>query len=265
MLNELWANSQVASTTNLELIMRPEVPATTSRPYRPITVTKEKIPSVILLEDENLPNITESRIIDRVMHPQKYCNENEPNVVRTYGSYAQALVHPPSHLKLPDLMFHPLHLDKHSTHGAEDAMMILLWLNTSIGYSYVPMAVVTDNPEAIDFWRKLISGFPVEQNVILVKKDEFQIRVHANSFFIVWTMPISMPPYSLPPSCILIEGTGNIKPGTHYYIAPSGFRVKSEHNYSDAFVTYLHPDSKYSGPGTDGVFIREAIMDFSPP
>jgi len=78
-------------------------------------------------------------------------------------------------------------------------------------------------------------------------------------------MPISGPPYTLPPSCILIEGNGEIEPGSHIIAASSGYKMKSEHNASEAFVTFLLPSSKYSGPGTDGIFVRDAIMEFYPP
>jgi len=30
-------------------------------------------------------------------------------------------------------------------------------------------------------------------------------------------------------------------------------------NYLNAFVTFMHPKSKYSGPGTDGLFFRDVV------
>jgi hypothetical protein len=38
-----------------------------------------------------------------------------------------------------------------------------------------------------------------------------------------------------------------------------------EANFFDAFVTFIHPASKYSGPGTDGIFTRDLIMTKYPP
>jgi hypothetical protein len=45
----------------------------------------------------------------------------------------------------------------------------------------------------------------------------------------------------------------------------SGFRNKTEINGFDAFVTFTHPASNYSGPGTDGFFIRDLVVTMTPP
>jgi len=69
----------------------------------------------------------------------------------------------------------------------------------------------------------------------------------------------------LPPACILIEGYGEVKPTTVSLQYISGYRTQIEENYFDAFVTFFHPTSKYSGPGTDGRFVRDFIATSTPP
>jgi hypothetical protein len=46
---------------------------------------------------------------------------------------------------------------------------------------------------------------------------------------------------------------------------PSGYKSEIEENFFDAFVTFMHPSSKYSGPGTDGCFARDYILTNTPP
>ena len=62
-----------------------------------------------------------------------------------------------------------------------------------------------------------------------------------------------------------IEGYGNIRTVGYRTTEPSGFKHDIEQNYFDAFVTFFHPSSKYSGPGTDAVFCRDYISTNYPP
>ena len=56
-----------------------------------------------------------------------------------------------------------------------------------------------------------------------------------------------------------------LKQTPYTVILPSGFRNRLESNGFDAFVTFMHPASKYSGPGTDGFFIRDLVLTMTPP
>lgn len=131
----------------------------------------------------------------------------------------------------------------------------------------MPAAFVGDNPKAIDFWKKVLEGLPIEQNIQLVKKDELQVRLHCNTLFVGWTVQIPLLPssYILPPSIITLEGYGNVKTTTFAANHPSGYKVVHEYNGFDAFVTFLHPSSKYMGPGTDGFIARDIVSEFYPP
>jgi hypothetical protein len=59
----------------------------------------------------------------------------------------------------------------------------------------------------------------------------------------------------------LIEGYGNVKTESYTVIQPAGGKFTARQNGLDAFVTFMHPSSKYSGPGTDGFLVRDFVME----
>jgi hypothetical protein len=184
-----------------------------------------------------------------------------------YASGGSAIVHPPKSFNLPDLLFQIHHIDKSSGFGQADAITVFLWMQTPNGYKFVPAGGLGDNPQGVAYRKSQYAGFPAEQNHRLVRRDELQVRVHGNTLFAGWTVPIPLlpPKYILPPSCLQIEGYGNVVTKVYSNIMPSGFKNKLELNGFHAFVTYMHPESKYSGPGTDGFFIRDLILTMTPP
>jgi hypothetical protein len=78
------------------------------------------------------------------------------------------------------------------------------------------------------------------------------------------SIPLFPSQYILPPACILFEGYGDVKTAAYTIIGPSGVGLTAKQNGFDAFVTFMHPSSKYSGPGTDGFFVRDFVGDISP-
>ena len=158
------------------------------------------------------------------------------------------------------------HVEKHSTFGAEDVILINLWLETTRGPAYVPVAVLSDSPTAPARWGKHAGGPPANSNVQIAKSDELQIRIHGNTLFAGWTVPITLYPseYVLPPACLLIEGYGDVKTEAFSVIQPTGGKFTAKQNGFDAFVTFMHPSSKYSGPGTDGFLVRDFVMEVTP-
>jgi hypothetical protein len=63
----------------------------------------------------------------------------------------------------------------------------------------------------------------------------------------------------------MVEGYGNVKTLSYQVVHPSGHRVMTEGNGFEAFVTFMHLSSKYTGPGTDGFFGRDVIVTIYPP
>jgi len=267
MLNNIWKNAYNPSTLTLEAITRIDVSAVGSLSDREMTRETKKINGLNYVKDEKLPRkLTEKTLLNKFINAQKVSVKDLlKDPVIFYCSAGQAVIHPPSYFKLPHMLFHIFHLNKKSAFGAEDAMIILSCHETPTGYTYLPAAFITDNPEALVFWKKVFAGFPFEQN--LVKKNEFHVQIQHNILFAGWTVPIPLSPqqYILPPSCILIEGYGNVKTGKYTIGNPSGYTNTNEVNYSEAFVTFMHPASKYTGPGTDGFFYREFLSTTYPP
>jgi hypothetical protein len=166
------------------------------------------------------------------------------------------------------MMIQATHAEKHSTSGGGDYLIVFLWLETPKGHAYVPVAVAAEeNLKAEAIFKMWFAGTPAEQNIQRVKKDELQVRVHGKTLFAGWTVPIQLfpPQYILPPACLLIEGYGDVRTVGHTIVPPSGVKAEMEGNYFAAFVTFIHPASKYSGPGTDGFFARDFIMTKYPP
>jgi sugar-specific transcriptional regulator TrmB len=212
------------------------------------------------------PEISEKYILDKMINYQKNPPKKDAGQMITFGSAGQAVIRPPEEMSLPEIKFSIFHCNKYSTYGASDSFLIDVWTETSKGGLYVASAFVTDNLRSIKFWEKFLSGMPAAQNIKLMKKDFLKIGVAGNTLFAAWAVPIRiLQSIDLPPSCILVEGTGKVKPSRWTFSLPSGYIFKTECNNFDAFVTYYNPASKYSGPGTDGVFGRDVISQFHEP
>jgi sugar-specific transcriptional regulator TrmB len=267
MLNVIWQNSQSPSTLTLQSTACQSQLQSPVLLDDPLLKTIKKIYATKLInEDKKIEeHLTEKDVINRILRAQKKISNNQKQAATTFSTNAQAIVHPPNYLNLPDLLFHVYHMDKQSTFGNEDAIHVHLWTNTPVGDAFVPVAVITDNPDALDFWKKICEGTPACQNVQLLNRDEVEIRFHGTTCFAGWTKQIQLiSPLILPPSCLLIEGYGKVKTLTYEIVIPSGYKLKNEGNTLDAFVTFLHPSSKYSGPGTDGCIARDVTIEWNP-
>ena len=266
MLNNIWRNAFAPSTITLNAITRIDEFDHTSFGDKEMTSELKKIKGLDS-KDVNLPTSYSKKVL-----LNKFINAKRIRVkdmlkepVTFYCTAGQAVIHPPSDFRLPDMLFHIFHLNKKSCFGTEDAMIVTCRQAVPTGYAYVPGAFITDNSEGIDFWKKTFAGLPFDQK--LVQKDEFFVQVQGNTLFAGWTVPIplALTKKILPPSCIMIEGYGNVKTGKYSIKEPSGDAIINEVNYFEGFVTYMHPSSKYTGPGTDGYFFREFLSTTYPP
>ena len=70
---------------------------------------------------------------------------------------------------------------------------------------------------------------------------------------------------TLAPGTILLETYGNVKTKRVVLNYPNGAYYNIFYNGFDAFVTFLHGSSKYMGPGTDGLFLRDTFIEISLP
>ena len=268
MFDEVWQGSFAPSPTSLKAIF--EKSHKLKRKFslselKPSYLKKvsglsfnDKLSKVITTERDVLNKMIDTDTLRRKYKPQ--------SPLRLHGSTGNAVIHPPESFNLPDMVITVFHIEKHSSFGEEDAMLIYLWLETPEGHAYVPVAYVGDNARAQLFWKTLMKDTPASKNTQLVQKNELQIRIHGNTLFAGWTRPIPLiaTKHILPPSCLLIEGYGEIKTDSFTLTFPSGHKSDIERNGFEAFVTFFHPSSKYSGPGTDGFFARDYVATTYP-
>jgi hypothetical protein len=270
MLNDVWRSAFAPSAITLNSIRKPSLGAATSVSDDLYAFSRQGSPYAKMSHGvvEKPMMMTEKEMLNKLINAKKYPGRDWPkNIVRYYGSDATAVIHPPSSFNLPDMMIWVFHYNKQSSFGAEDRLRVYLWLETPQGYAYVPVVQVTDNPRAVEFWKTVMAGTPAGQNVQLIEKSKFHVQVHGNSIFAGWTVPIPLIPskYVLPPSCILFEGYTKVITSSISFVLPSGVKLHGQGTGLNAFVTFFHPSSKYSGPGTDGTIGRDIITTWYPP
>jgi sugar-specific transcriptional regulator TrmB len=281
MLQEIWKNSSPSSPTNLKSLFGTRVRSQsayfpgaicspgsdgTFQPLPPADPTKNNYAVIKIVDNDPLRKMTEQDVLNEIINAQKSSLKNQPSISKIYSSQAIAIINPPDLFKLPPMLIRFHHIEKYSTFGEEDAIIINLWLETPSGPAYVPVAVFGDSPKYQVIWRKQFSATQAGRNVQLANKDELKIWVHGNTLFAGWTVPIQLFPTQniLPPACILIEGYGNVKTEAYTIVQPSGGTFKAKQNGFNAFVTFMHQSSKYSGPGTDGFLVRDFIGEVTP-
>ncbi len=259
MLNEVWKKALAPSSITLESIVGPYGYSDRSLPENPW----KKVRSATIIEEKQ-GILTEKDVLNKIINVKKIqAKDPTKDTRKMYGSLATAVIHPPEYFNLPDMIITALHIDKQSALGAEDMLMIALRLETPKGHDYVFVATIGDNPKAVEFRNAAFARSPTVCKSELVKKEELQVRVHGNTLFAGWTVPIPLlpPTYTLPPACILFEGYGELKTGAYKVKTPwvPGTQLY-EFNGFEAFVTLFHPSSKYAGPGTDGLLCRDVVM-----
>ncbi len=256
-MSSIWDNAQQPASISLESIFGSQ-----SLMPPPLSANHWKTTQGFTVVEESPGHISEREVLEKTIwtkQPSKYENQ-------MYATGALALIHPPKSFNLPDILIRVNQIDKRSSLGAEDLMVVYLWLETPNGYTYVPAASLGDNPVAVNHRRDIEGDNPSKDSFQLVGKDEIQIRVYGNSLFCGWVNPIPLyPNFVLPPACLFVEGYGEVKTRAFSTILPSGVRYDMEYNYFDAFVNFMHPTSKYSGPGIDGLFARDLIVATTAP
>jgi sugar-specific transcriptional regulator TrmB len=267
-LKDMWEKAQQPSNVTLESITGPY--GYNQFPFpKEMKLSGEQRSSVPykLLDIKPPGSITEQDILSKIITGKKHRITGSDSVNVMYSSAGSAVIHPPEYFNLPRMLINVNHIEKRSSLGEADALEIHLWMDTPGGYNFVPMGGLGDNLKGVLLRKSMWAGTPFEKNYQLVSKDKLQVRVYGNSLFAGWTMPIKLDPWKhvLPPGCIIFEGQGTVKSSSVTVMSPLGIKVEREQNWFDAFVTFMHPSSKYSGPGTDGLFARDLIVTMTPP
>jgi len=255
MLDYVWKNAQPPPAITFD---SPTEPFSTGTDILPENYPTRRIVGSNIIEVKRL---TEKEVLDKIIHAKKLRMRKLDDANRIYATAASAIIHPPDYLNLPNLMLEPLHVEDQSSLGRGDSLTVYQWLNTQRGFGYVPVIIIITTEKPIPAVKLMCTGTPAEDNIRLVKEDELQIRIHGNTMFVGWAVPL--PLYTskcvLPPACLTIEGYGRGNPVCYTTISDAGVKTVVEKNYFEAFVTFMHPRSKYSGPGTDGFFCRDYI------
>jgi sugar-specific transcriptional regulator TrmB len=267
MLNSIWKNAYAPSKVTLKIVTESNDHAAemfsgiiSHEPIRDRTLGK-------VIDEKPSGTVMEKDVMNKIINAKKEpLRKGVKSTIRLYGSAAMAIIRAPDYLNLPEFLVNVMHNDKHSSFGAEDWLLISQLIETSEGRKFAPVAHVTDNSKAEKIRKAILVGTPAENNSLVVTKDELQIPVHGNTLFAAWKVQIPLLPskYTLPPSCILFEGYGEVKSGAYTKLSHSGRKQEVEYNRLDAFPTFFHPSTKYAGPGTDGCFFREVLFTSSP-
>lgn len=265
MLDDIWRNAQSPPAITFE---SPTDPYSYHTDILPENYPTRKMIGVRVVD---IKRLTEKEVLSKIIHGKKLqVKDVEKDTERVYATVGSAIIHPPHTFNLPDLMLEPMHIEKSSSLGIADVLTVYQWLNLEKGIGYAPVAVIMTNAKAFPGMKLMHVNDPAAENVHLVGEDELQIHAHGNTLFAGWAVPIPIypPKYVLPPACLTIEGYGRVNPVGYTMLTTSGHMsivTTIEKNYFEAFVTFIHPHSKYSGPGTDGFFCRDYIMTIYPP
>ena len=265
-LHDIWKKAQVLSDITYGSMLEPFGPAVVPLPKD--NIFEKSHLTVIDLKPPG--TIKEKDILNKIIKAQKLqVKDISKDISRMYASQATAFINPPDNFNLPAMMIQATLVESWSSLGGGCFLVVLLWLETPAGHAFVPVAVLLPqgSPEAQAYFEMWFAGTPAAQNIQLVKENELQVRVHGNTLFSGWTVPIPLFPMQkiLQPGCLLVEGYGEVKPGGSTVVFPTGIKAEMEGNYFDAFVTFMQPSYNYSGPGTEAFFARDLIMTKFPP
>jgi sugar-specific transcriptional regulator TrmB len=265
MLLDIWKNSVIPSSLTVESVVDPSSFSESLIEKN----SKHEFIDILYNTDQfyiksRQTTISEQDVIRKIFDYKKNPRAN-PKFATLVGTVGHAIIHPHADFDFPDLLIVAYHIDEESALGAEDALIISLWLNFHNRFRYLPVAIVGDNPKASQQWKVSFENtdIPALNNYNLFKRDEIQMQVHGNTFFAGWTKPIQLLPNQkpLPPAALILEATGTVRPRALDTTLLNGVRHEQQFNYYDAFVTFIHQKTKYQGPATDGLLAREAYFD----
>jgi sugar-specific transcriptional regulator TrmB len=263
MLNDIWKNARELSDVTLVSLKEFLFPPEPALPKKDSEYTK----MMGWLDYPKHNVVSEKDIIQRFHNGIRIiAKDPTKDIARFYGSRAIGIVHPPASFNLPDIILTAFLDNDKSSFGAEKRLMINAKISTPKGFSFLPVATVGDNEEALNFLSGAQAGAPSSKTQ-LMKKDELEIRLDGNTFFAGWTVPIplNISNYILPPACMLIDGYGPQRTAFRKAMSPSGRVFVQEFILTQASLTFFHPASKYSGPGTEASIHKYCIGTSYPP
>jgi sugar-specific transcriptional regulator TrmB len=248
-LDDIWKKAQALSAVRLGSALQPFGPPVVPLPNE--HVFERGRLAVIDFKPPGM--ITEKDISNKIIKAKKlHVKDISKDTSRMYASMAMALIQPPEHLNLPEIMLQAAHVESWSSLGGGCYLVVLSWIETPAGHAFVPVAVLLPqgSSQIQAYFEMFFAGTPAAQNIQLVKNDELQVRVHGNTLFAGWTVPIQLfpPERIIQPGCLLVEGYGDVETSGSTVVFPSGVKAEMEGNYFAALVTFMQPSYNYSGP-----------------
>ncbi|MFC1487914.1 TrmB family transcriptional regulator [Thermoproteota archaeon] len=266
-LYDLWRKTRIPSSESLRSITSFQlIPENPSVGHHSI----ERKMSFMKNIEYTKRKITEKDVIEKIKNEKKLSSGNSGSwskIKRYFGYKGVAAIYPPANSALPDMIIGVMHHDKDSTFGNENLIYVNMIQKNGKTFNYIPVAIIQDNAKSIPFRIKVFEGYPVADNIMLVEKNEIQVKVKGKTLFAGWTKPISLgfSNYTLPAACLLFEGYDDIKSGIYTNTLLSGRRQESWYNSFDAFCSFFLPQLKHVGSGTEAFFERETIFISKPP
>lgn len=261
LLQDLWKKTRIPSTTPIQIISKSNYKQT-HKVFRRIWNQNN-----LKLDYQSTEQVTEKDVLNKFKEVKRnfkanWSNSKSADTMYFLGARAFALVHPPKHFQLPEMIIGVLQDDEASTFGAVNMLKVFLRADKSKDSPFQLVAHVQNSPKSLSYRKSKLAGFPGVDNIILVNKEQLTVRVYGNTMFAGWTIPIQLYPskYVLPPACILFEGYGEVHPVIFNLTLPSKRNQTIWSNNLDAFVSFFHPSSKYIGSGTEGTLDRESVQ-----
>ncbi|HEX9262218.1 MAG TPA: hypothetical protein VF893_06785, partial [Candidatus Bathyarchaeia archaeon] len=266
MLSHLWESSKPPVAVAFKSLVQQS--ASTMSPITRLCAEYTKIIGFEWRREPQLDKITEREVIDRIKNAKRNSvKDARDSTLRVYSTMGCAVVYPPDSLGLPSFIIQASHNHASSAFGPENFLVIYVQMKVAEQMSYLPVAFVTDNRRGYEYRKTMHIDQVTTEVVHLVKKGELEVQLRGKNLFAGWTVPIPLfpPKHVLPSACVLFEGHGDAK--TYYSEAKGIFnrREVNEYNSLDAFVTFMNSSSKYSGPASDGLLLRELIFTSYPP
>jgi sugar-specific transcriptional regulator TrmB len=263
-MEDIWTKAPVPSYNAWELSFGP--------PMAGIPITSHGSPSAAkkgkqFATGENTTNdaiMNETGSLPSVEYVKEkwenYIRTNEPAIAR--GWRARAIIRLPNLPKTPMIGINIIHLDDDSAFGGGKMMEVDLWMETPLGYSFVPVACVV-NTQGSMVMQRFYAGTPAARNMVLVEPHkQLEIFRKDNLVFAGWTVDIPLPPlgHSLGPSCLFFEGHGSTQQLTRSYSLPTGFKSTTDFKKCHAFVTFMNQSQPYVATGIQGFLVTEYVM-----
>jgi sugar-specific transcriptional regulator TrmB len=220
------------------------------RAYDP---TKTTMPPLMRLQASSKKGLYTKRDLRKL--PKRLLSAAKAHGQIASGIGGEIIIEPPSYLNMPTLRISPNHFEHARSKRGSDLLRVDLWLKTTQGEGFVPVAIVTDAiPEMFELSKIQFAGTLAGENHISVKPEELQVWNRGKTLFAGWTIPIPLlaSKYVLEPACIIFEAYGDEIHSTHSLPLPSGYLMGLEWDGFQAFTTYIGPSWKYSGPGIYG-------------